>query len=84
MIVTEFFDTRDDGVQLFHTYSDNDKLIVRNDGAEFSNAIDVEGCGYTYVESTKDIPRPVYGYYGQDEATEADYRAELRRLGVEV
>lgn len=55
MIKTEFYRTRSDGVNLYRTYSDINKMLVRNDGVEFSEAIDVEGCGYTYTESEKDI-----------------------------
>ena len=50
MVITEFYRTRQDGVHLFRTYSDQGFILVRNDGAEFNEAVDVEGNGYTYTE----------------------------------
>lgn len=58
-IKKEFYRTRTDGVNLYRTYSDNGKMLVRNDGEEFSEAIDVEGAPYSYTESDKDIPKEV-------------------------
>lgn len=84
MIVTEYYATRADGVVLNRTYSDNNKILIRNDGVEFSEAVDIDGCGYTYTESSRNIPTPDSYVYGPDEATAEDYLAELRRLGVEV
>lgn len=55
MVVTEFYRTREDGVNLYHTYSDADKTLIRNDGVEYDEAIDIEGAGYTYTESENDI-----------------------------
>ena len=55
MVITEFYRTRDDGVNLYRSYSDINKMLIRNDGVEFSEAIDIEGSGYTYTESDKDI-----------------------------
>lgn len=51
MISKKYYKTRDDGVKLFRTTSDEGKTIIRNDGEEFDHAIDVENCGYTYTES---------------------------------
>ena len=51
MIVREFFRTRKDGVNLYRTFSDAGFTIIRNDGAEYDEAIDVEGSPYTYTES---------------------------------
>ena len=81
MIVTEYYMTRSDGVVLNRTYSDSNKMIVRNDGVEFSEAIDVDGIGYTYTESEKSIPTPGFPY-DPDDATEADYQAALTDMGV--
>jgi hypothetical protein len=55
MIIKEFYRVREDGINLFRTYSDNNKMIVRNDGTEFIEAIDIEDSNYTYIESEKDI-----------------------------
>ena len=51
MIVREFFKIRIDKVRLFRTSSDSDKTIIRNDGVEYDEAIDVEDAPYTYTES---------------------------------
>ena len=55
MIITEFYETRDDGVKLYRTYS-NTNMRIRQDqtGAVYDEAIDVENRGYTYTET--DIP----------------------------
>ena len=55
MIITEYYTTRDDGVRLYRTYSDAG-LYIRQEqtGAVYSEAVDVEDSGYTYVET--DIP----------------------------
>lgn len=55
MIITEFFKTRKDGVNLYRTYSDANKYLIRNDGIEYEEAVDVEGAPYTYTESDKDL-----------------------------
>ena len=51
MIRTEFFKTRDDCVNLYRTYSDEGRRIIRNDGIEYDDAVDVEDSEYTYTES---------------------------------
>ena len=51
MIVREFHRTRKDGVNLYRTYSDAGFMLVRNDGVEYDEAIDVESAPYTYTES---------------------------------
>ena len=80
MVITEFYRTRDDGVNLYRTYSDSNKMLVRNDGVEFSEAIDIEGCEHTYTESEKDID---FGY-DPEEATAEDYQKALAEFGVSV
>lgn len=56
MIVTEFYDTRKDGVNLYKTYSDKNVYIRQFEtGNEYSEAIDIEGAGYTYEETEKVI-----------------------------
>lgn len=51
-IVTELFKTRNDGVKLFRTYSDEGKQLLQNEtGIVYDEAIDVEGAPYTYSES---------------------------------
>ena len=51
MIVREFYVKREDGVSLYRTYSDAGFTIIRNDGVEYDEAIDVENAPYTYTES---------------------------------
>jgi hypothetical protein len=56
MIVREFYTTREDGVNLYRTYSDEGKIIKQNEtGAEYDEAIDVETAPYTYSETDKFI-----------------------------
>lgn len=59
MIVKEFYRTRKDGVNLYRTFSDNGFTIVRNDGLEYDEAIDVENAPFTYTETDRKIePMP--------------------------
>ena len=55
MIVREFYVTREDGVNLYRTYSDAGFMLVRNDGVEYDEAIDVESAPYTYTESENKV-----------------------------
>lgn len=52
MVKTEFFETRADGVKLYRTYSDDEKMeLLQNEtGQRYGEAIDVEGAPYTYTE----------------------------------
>lgn len=57
MIVREFYKTREDGVNLYRTYSDTGYFIKQNPtGVVYSEAIDVEGAPYTYEETDELIP----------------------------
>lgn len=54
MIVREHYKTRSDGVELYKTYSDAGYLIRQVEtGAEYAEAIDVDGAPYTYTETDK-------------------------------
>ena len=56
MIKREYYMTRSDGVNLYRTYSSDNKYIIQVEtGVEYSEAIDVENAPYTYIESDKDI-----------------------------
>lgn len=56
MIVREFYMQREDGVNLFRTYSDENKYIKKiGTNEEYSEAIDIEGAPYTYEETDKEI-----------------------------
>ena len=55
MIIKEFYRTRQDGVNLYKTYSDIDMKIRQDQtNALYDEAIDVESSTYTYTET--DIP----------------------------
>lgn len=58
MIVRDFYKTRNDGVDLYRTYSDA-SLIIRKVGTteEYTEAIDLESAEYKYEETDKPIPR---------------------------
>lgn len=52
MIVKEEYKTREDGVKLFRTYSDEGMDIIQEQtGIVFSEAIDVGGAPFTYKET---------------------------------
>ena len=60
MIKTEFYRTREDGLDLYRTYSDINKYILQVEtGIEYDEAIDVSdkngNIRYTYEETEKDI-----------------------------
>jgi hypothetical protein len=55
MLKKEFYRTREDGVNLYRTYSDENFMIKQNEtGNLYDEAIDVENAPYTYTET--DIP----------------------------
>lgn len=55
-IVKEFYKTRNDGVNLYKTYSD-EGYIIHKIGTEetYSEAIDVENAQFEYEETTEKI-----------------------------
>lgn len=55
MIRKELYKTRDDGIKLYRTYSDNNFMIKQVEtNSIYQEAIDVESATYTYEET--DIP----------------------------
>ena len=59
MIQREFYTQRKDGVKLYRTYSDAGMMIRQNEtGAEYAEAIDVEGASYTYTVTETQIETP--------------------------
>lgn len=79
-IKTEFYITRDDGVNLYRTYSDNAVMIHKVGTDEvYDEAIDVENSGYTYEETDVPIGGEIVD---TDEATETDLYNALAELGV--
>ena len=56
MIKTEFYMTRDDGVNLYRTFSDSGMMIEQTDTGElYEEAIDIEGAAHTYAETDTPI-----------------------------
>ena len=56
MIVKRFYKTRSDGVSLYRTFSDEQKMILQNEtGVTYAEAIDVEDSPYTYTETDEPI-----------------------------
>lgn len=80
MIVKEFYKTRNDGVNLYRTYSDSNYYIKQVEtGVEYSEAIDVENAPYTYEETEILIEENVVD---ENEATKEDLYGVLAELGV--
>ncbi len=57
MIITEFFRMREDGINLYRTYSDQNMCIQR-DGEIYEEAIDPEGTNRIYTETNIPIVFP--------------------------
>lgn len=53
-IITEYFRTREDGVVLNRTYSDQNMMIER-DGVRYSEAIDPAELNRQYIETDEPI-----------------------------
>ena len=59
MIQRESYTQRKDDAKLYRTYSDTGMMIWQNEtGAEYAEAIDVEGTPYTYTETETPIETP--------------------------
>ena len=57
MIRKVFYETREDGVNLYRTYSDEGfKIKQKQTGAIYDEAVDVENAPYTYSETKELIP----------------------------
>lgn len=60
MIVKEFYKTREDGINLYRTYSDEQYMIQKVGTEEiYDEAIDVETANYEYVETDKKIDKKI-------------------------
>ena len=56
MIRNEYYETREDGVRLFKSYSDKNVYIQKVGTDEvYAEAIDVENSGFTYEETDRVI-----------------------------
>lgn len=59
MVIREYYATREDGVVLYRTYSDEGKKIMQKPTmAVYDEAIDIEGAPYEYVE-TDELIEPI-------------------------
>ena len=59
MIIREYYATREDGVVLFRTYSDEGKKIMQKPTmVVYDEAIDIEGAPYEY-EETDELIEPM-------------------------
>lgn len=56
MIITELFRTREDGVNLYKTYS-NKNVYIQRDSDIYEEAIDPEGTNRIYTETNILIPQ---------------------------
>lgn len=76
MLKREFYETRNDGVNLYKSYSDEGYKIQKAGTDEiYDEAIDVENSNYEYVEIDEKIEKI-------EDATTEDYLAALNRFGV--
>ena len=56
MIKRDFYKTRNDGVNLYRTYSDeNYRILQVETGFVYDEAVDIEDANYTYEETTEKI-----------------------------
>lgn len=57
MIIKEYISTRQDGVKLYKTYSDQNKYILKEGTLEkYRVAIDVENSNFNYIETEIELP----------------------------
>lgn len=72
MIKTEFYKVREDGVNLYKTYSDLDLRIHCNeDGHDYDEAVNVQDSGYTFIETDQPIIHYETEEYDPREAVQA-------------
>lgn len=70
MIIKEYLRTREDGVNLYKTESNDGFYILQNEtGIKYTVAIDVETANYTYSETDEKIEKDEEA---QDETTSND------------
>ena len=70
MIIREFYKTRNDGVNLYRTYSDKGVMLRQIEtGILYGEPIDIEDAPYTYEETDEPIER---GYYREEEILAPD------------
>lgn len=60
MIRRDFYKTRNDGVNLYRTYSDeNYRILQVETGFVYDEAIDIETANYTYEETNEKIEEDI-------------------------
>jgi hypothetical protein len=65
MLVKELYMTRDDGVYLYRTYSNTNKMILQNEtNITYFEAIDIENAPFTYTETNIEKENPEWELYG--------------------
>lgn len=58
MVIKEFHKTREDGVNLYKSYSDQNMMIRKIGTNEvYVSAVDIEGVPFEYEETDKPIPK---------------------------
>jgi len=58
MVIREQIGETAQGVKLFRHYSNEGKYLIQQEtGIRYEEAVDVEGAGFTYIESTVTIPQ---------------------------
>lgn len=56
MLIKELYETREDGVNLYRTYSNENKFIRKLGTNEFyEDAVDIEDTPYEYIETNETI-----------------------------
>lgn len=75
MIIKEFFKTREDGVNLYRTYSDKSfKVRQIETGILYGEPIDIEDAPYTYEETDELIEGyDVAEHYAPDEISPKEF-----------
>lgn len=57
MVIKEFLKTREDGVNLYKSYSDQN-MMLRKVGTDevYASAVDIDGAPYQYEETSTPVP----------------------------
>ena len=85
MIRREFYETRNDGVSLYRTYSDINHYIKQVEtGNVYSEAIDTEDAPYTYEETDDEIISPEEMMRRMEEEMERQREEEMRLMEEQI
>lgn len=73
VIFKEYYAIRKDGVKLYRTYSNSNKIIRKiGTSEEYIEAIDIENAPFEYEETDKDIPEMEVPQEIEDSKTEEE------------